>query len=290
MRRTMKAEPQYLRAGFTGRPVAVDRQANTLLGFVVAQEGAFKSEGRGRFDAESLTQIAALGNAARGGLKSRFTHPGLSSDGLGKFLGRARDFTVSTTRAADGQSVRAVRADLHFDPTASNTPNGNLSQYVMDLAESDPDALSSSLVIEPDRFVEDDKGNLVKLDPMDDPEGEEPPLWRPRKLHATDIVDVGDAVDGLLSAEQWSAAMRFDTPVRLGEEFLDRFFADLPRDVVEARCRAYLDRYLTRRYGEPPPSAPTPRLDALAERLKRLNEMCAGRTPAKGVDARSDKV
>lgn len=283
--KTMPAEPQYLRATVVGRPVKVDREKEILYGYVVAQEGPFKSQGRGEFDELSLRQIVQLGNAARGGLKSRFTHPDMSSDGLGKLLGRAKNFTMSTTVNAAGKSVRAVRADLHFDPSAHETPSGDLSGYVMKLAETDPDAISSSIVVVPEQEFRRKKDGTLETDANGDPL---PPLWRPKQLHASDIVDTGDAVDGLLSAPALSAGLaggdvppellRWDNVVRLSGRMLDGLFEGQPRDVVEARCREYLDRYLSRRFGpslEEAPTvqlapAPTPRLDKIAGRLRAL--------------------
>src|SRR5512146_1524362 len=146
MRRKLNTQPSSLRAISTGRPVNVDRQNSVLRGYVVAQAGSFKSEGRGQFDLESLRKIVSLGNSSKNGLRSRFTHPTMSDDGLGKFLGRSRSFALGKAVDSTGKTVDAVRADLHFDSSASDTPHGNLADYVMRLAESDPDAISSSLV------------------------------------------------------------------------------------------------------------------------------------------------
>lgn len=226
--------------------VGVDREKRILRGFVLAQEGPFKSQGRGEFDRSALEKIIQLGNAKSGGLKSRFAHPGLSEDGIGKFLGRARDLYMD--RAKDlrtGKMVSAVRGDLHFDPTASNTPSGDLAGYVMDLTESDPDALSSSLVLEVDEeFRQEKDGTLTK-----DKDGEPlPPLWRPKALHATDLVDEGDAVDGLLSVEGLSALP--DGLVRQVSKMLDYQFRGCTREVVEARALSYLRKYLDWKFGD----------------------------------------
>jgi hypothetical protein len=161
--------------------------------------------------------------------------------------------------------VAAVRADLHFDPTAFNAPKGNLAGYVMDLAESDPDALSSSLALQTDKEYRVNSADGTRLC---GPNGDElPPLWRPKALHAADIVDAGDAVDGLLSAGVDADGLPLAALWR-GAELLDATFAGVARDVVEARCIAWLDRYLDRRYGG---SAGGP-TDALRRRL-RLHEL-----------------
>jgi hypothetical protein len=270
---TMKAKPEWLRAAFKSPATRVDREANVLRGMVVAQLGPFKSPGRGSFDKESLSMIVSLANSKSGGLKSRFTHPDMSSDGLGKFLGRVRDNRMDTALdERTGKIVPAVRGDLHFDKTSLDTPPEGgkpLGLYVMDLAESDPAALSSSIVVEPDKFIEDGKGGLVKLgDGEDAPEGVTP-LWRPRVLHASDIVDTGDAVDGLLSADLDIERLPLSVLWK-GSQLLDAVFLDQSRDVIEERLKAYIERYLNRKFGEPAPAGPTPILDS--RRLK-MDEM-----------------
>lgn len=247
---TLKEKPDWLRASTSGRVVGVDREQNVLRGYVVAQEGPFKSEGRGEFNVAGLKKLAALGNKATGGLKSRFTHPTLSSDGLGKFLGRAKNFTLDSVRVNRGGEMvllHAVRADLHFDKTALDKPvDGGkpLAEYVMDLAESDPDALSSSVVVKADQQTQLDPKTKKPL--LNDRGEALPPLWFPTELRASDIVDTGDAVDGLLSAEGLP-----DETVRRGTELLDKQFAGQSREVVKARAEAWLERYLTLRFGEP---------------------------------------
>jgi len=91
-----------------------------INGFVVAQAGPFKSEGRGEFDHKSLATIRRLINASPKGLKSRFTHPDMSNDGIGKLLGRVTGaFTDTLILERDGEkvAVEAVRADLAMNGT-----------------------------------------------------------------------------------------------------------------------------------------------------------------------------
>ena len=246
----MPAEPEWLKANAKGKPIGVDREggeAGIIHGYIMAQEGPFKSEGRGEFDKDALKQIVKLTKAAPNGLKSRFAHPSLSDDGIGRLLGRVRNprLDVISTRESDGEQktdeISVVRGDLYLNPTSHETPSGNLGKYVMDLAESDPDALSSSLVISADEeFRIDKKGR-----PMKDEAGNDlPPLWRPQRLHASDLVDTGDAVDGLLSLDGLP-----DKLVRQGAAMLDKQFAGQSREVIESRAKAWLGRYLDRRFG-----------------------------------------
>lgn len=240
MPRKMPEKPERLRAAAKGRPVGVDRKLNVIRGYVVAQLGPFKSQGRGEFDETSLNKIVELYKEHPAGLRSRFAHPSDSNDGLGKFLGRSKDGWLGTTINAAGEEVPAVRADLHFDASAFKTnPNGNLGEYLLGLAESDPDALSSSLVVRVEREYRLEKDGTPKLGADGQPL---PPLWRPKKLFASDIVDEGDAVDGLLSVEpKWTNEF-----LAQGEALLNKMFAGQPRNVVRARCTAFLSRYLER--------------------------------------------
>lgn len=252
---TLPKESDWLRANVTGKIVEVDRNAQVIRGYIVAQQGPFWTPDRGEFDKDGLKEIVKLMKAAPNGLKSRFAHPGVSSDGIGSYLGRAKDPWLDKITARDSKGelktdeIVVVRADLHLDPTSRKTPNGDLGGYIMDLAESDPDALSSSLVTTPDqKYRTDAKGR-----PLKDDDGKKlPPLWHPLKLHATDMVDTGDAVDGLLSAKHGLSIDGLpDAVVRQGAALLDRQFAGQTRDVIEARCTGWLQRYLDLRYGEP---------------------------------------
>jgi hypothetical protein len=194
----------------------------------------------------------------------------MSNDGLGKFLGRSRDLRMDkATDARTGKTVHAVRGDLYFDKTALDTPPEGgkpLGLYVMDLAESDPDALSSSIVVVADQDYRLDKDGTPQKDKDGNPL---PPLWRPTELHASDIVDTGDAVDGLLSANIDIERLPLSVLWK-GSQLLDAVFLDQPRDVVEARLQAYISRYLTRKFGEVETVA-TPSLDERRQRMEAMN-------------------
>lgn len=238
----MPARPAMLRAGATtGRPVRVDRTAEVIHGYTLAQEGPFKSAGRGEFDRAALQAIVTLANADPKGLRSRFTHPSMSDDGLGKFLGRLRPGSAYLDKAGPAW---LARADLRISPTSHDTPSGDLGGYVLRLADEDPDALSSSLVLNADEEYRLEKdGTAAK-----DADGNDlPPLWRPTRLHATDVVDTGDAVDGLLSAQNLSLDSLPDALQRRGWEALDRLFAGQPAGVVRERLAAYGERYIAAR-------------------------------------------
>src|SRR5262249_55387795 len=90
-----------------------------------------------------------------------------------------------------------------------------------------------------------------------------PPLWMPTVLHASDLTDEGAAVDQLLSP---GGADLPDSVVRQGSQLLDRLFRGQSREVVEARCRAWLGRSLALRFGR----EGRPRLDHYRPLLDRM--------------------
>lgn len=245
-------QSEWLRANTASGEIGVDREKNILRGMVLAQEGDFKSAGRGSFDLKSLKQIVTLSRKSPEGLKSRFGHPTLSDDGLAKYLGRVKNVRLDSVKLKrDGELtlLHAVRGDLHFDKTAlQEGPNGGkpLGEYVMDRAESDPDAISSSLVLQADKEEQLDPKTKKPL--MNDRGEPMPPLWRPSRLHASDIVDTGDAVDGLLSAGIDVDSLP-DGIVRRASEMLERAFGESEPNVIYARCLSWLERYMKLKFG-----------------------------------------
>lgn len=247
-------KPEWLKVGVKSNDVGVDRENKVIRGMVMAQEGTFlESDPRGRFNAKSIKKLVSMGRKNSQGLKSRFTHPSLSSDGLGSFLGRVKNIrqdTVTVKRDGEITPLLAMRGDLHLAEAAFSSPRGNLGDYVLDLAEEDSDALSSSLVLQPQEIEELDSDGKPLLD---EATGEPlPPLWMPISLHASDIVDEGAAVDGLLSAV--GAGELRDDVVRQGFALLSGFLPGQPREVVEARLQSWMDKALSMRFGDEEPT------------------------------------
>lgn len=196
------ADRTLLRATAKGFRGQIDREggdygAGLLTGVAVITRG----EALGHdmwIDATMLQQVHDAINAAAGaGIKARFTHPGLSSDGLGTFLGRFKHAVL------DGD---IVRADLHLARSAHDTPDGDLAAYVMDLAEEDPQAFGTSIVFRHDRDAERNHeaqhtrdGRFYSPDPGNT---EHFPHARLRELRAVDAVDSPAANPGGLFHRQ----------------------------------------------------------------------------------------
>jgi hypothetical protein len=177
----------------------VDRDQRVIYGVSAAQ--AVEALGHGvMLDEKSIDQLVTLGNASKRGVKSRFTHPGMSADGLGKYLGRLKDFRTEGDKAV---------ADLHLSALASKAPTGDLSSYVMDMAEQEPDMFGMSVVIDMDRAWRMEDGSEKKVSGWDDerPKGalDKLPVARIKQFVACDAVDEPAANrDGIFSSALWA--------------------------------------------------------------------------------------
>ncbi len=212
---------------------SVDRAAHVIRGFSVAQIGEASGHDQ-RLDAKTLEQIVALGTAAgERGMKARFTHPTDCNDGMGKFLGRAKNFRLDGDR---------VRADLHIADSAFKTPSGDLASYVMDLAEEDPQAFGASIVFDGTAEYELDESNVPKIDPVT--KKKLMPVTRVTKLKAVDVVDTPAA-----NGEGFFADDQRQTPAHVASA-LDRLPATSPAELV-SRAATFLSSYSELRFGQP---------------------------------------
>jgi hypothetical protein len=149
-------------------------------------------------DEVTLDQVARLGSEAdETGLKCRFTHPGMSSDGLGRLLGRIHGIRRDGNR---------VTGDLHLAKLAHDTPEGDLAEYVMCLVDEDATAAGLSIVFHHDfaaeeEFLndnlgeityEDHRGREVRRQAFQSPDQDNVhsyPHVRLSSLNAADVVD-----------------------------------------------------------------------------------------------------
>lgn len=181
----------------------IDREAGAAgVIYGVSAIQAVEALGHGVLaDATTLAQVEEHGNATKMGLKCRYTHPGMSSDGLGKMLGRLRDFRVEGDKTV---------ADLYFNKSSRKTPDGDLGDYVMTLAEEDPAALGMSIVFDMQAVWVTTDGEEVPAGDDDEDRDEQytttMPLARVKALMACDVVDEPAANrDGLFSSALWAS-------------------------------------------------------------------------------------
>jgi len=141
----------------------VDAARRRITGYSVITRG----EARGHalwIDKTFLRQVVKAGNAAPGGVRTRFNHPSFFGDGaLGTALGRSTNFRVRGDQ---------VLADLELLEAASESPKGDLAGYVLKLAQEAPDLLAASIEfsfdwVEMERFSaahEDARGQFISPD------------------------------------------------------------------------------------------------------------------------------
>lgn len=205
-------------------PTRVDRKARVIFGASLMQVGDINDSRPFSVDLKTLQQAQELASRSSNGLKARYTHPNMSSDGMGSYLGRWKNLRV------DGDKLRG---DLHIADAAFTSPQGDLATYVMDLAESDPEAFGVSLATQLngadlqqwERNSSDDK----------------PERWPMRfeQIRAGDIVDDPAATRGGLFS--MDADLR-NLPAQ-ATALLSTYFGDAPESAVRARINAFLDRY-----------------------------------------------
>ena len=201
-----------------------DKYKGVIRGFAVMTRGNVKDMRGWEIDETTLSQIVEVGNRSQLGLKSRFGHPNMSSTALGTFTGRAKNFRK------DGD---IARADLFISKTAYETPDGNIASYVLDLAEKDPEAFGTSVVLgEFDLEYADDKN---KKDGKD-----LPPKLRVSSLMAVDVVDDPAANDGMFN-KHFNASVELSAKAT---EFMNKLL-DNP-DALEYVI-SFLERYSVNR-------------------------------------------
>lgn len=202
-------------------------------------------------DDQFLAQLeAALINAGETGLKSRFTHPDMSSDGLAKYLGRAK------TGRLDGQRVLT---DLHLAKSAHKSPDGDLAGYILARTAEDPASFGASIVFYRDQDAEAafllEHGAKLDNDWLDTSEWQSPDPdnvknlrhARLATLEAVDLVDSPAAnpagmfhrgpIAELASLTDWALGLRAERPADTCQSL----------DVDPDRLKAYVERYLANR-------------------------------------------
>lgn len=217
-------------------PVRVDRTAKVIFGASLMQEGDLNDDRPWTVTRETLLQAKALGTKGSG-LKARFTHPNMSSDGMGSYLGRWKNLRI------DGDTLRG---DLHIADAASKSPQGDLSAYVLDMADDDPEAFGVSLA------TELDLGDLSEFEGMQEAgEVEATQKWAMRfsGIRAGDIVDEPAATRGGLF-DLTTPDLR-NLP-RQATTLLQTYFGDASPEVVRVRINQFLDRYFSNKGGDMP--------------------------------------
>ena len=204
-------------------PARVDRKARIIYGANLMQLGDINDKRPFSVDQKTLQQAEELASRSGNGLKARYTHPNMSNDGMGSYLGRWKNLRIEGDK---------LRGDLHIADAAFSSPQGDLATYVMDLAESDPEAFGVSLATALDN---------TDLKQWEDSGSDKPERWpmRFQQIRAGDIVDDPAATRGGLFS--MDADLR-NLPAQ-ATALLSTYFGDAPESAVRARIDAFLSRY-----------------------------------------------
>lgn len=203
----------------------VDREKRTIFGCSLMQLGELNDSRPWFVDRKTLDQALALMEAGGGATKARYTHPNMSNDGLGSYLGR-----WVNPRIDNGH----LRADLVLSERAFTGPRGDIGTYILDMAEGDADMLGVSLATRMNR-------KAMKSDARAD--GKQP--IRFSAIRAGDVVDEPAATRGGL----FESSSLAELPLH-ATQVLDHYFEAATPDVIRTRAEGFLDRYLTNRFGD----------------------------------------
>jgi len=155
----------------------VDRENGIIKNVVIVQQGANKNGSY--FNSQFLTDLVAGGNAQTQGVKSRFGHPNMCSTSLGSFIGRYKNFSEKEGK---------VYADLHLDQLTKKTQvegkGISMWEYIIEMADNNPDMFGNSIHIKSEEFEEDVEGSKVISHKFE-------------SLVASDLVDSPAATDSL---------------------------------------------------------------------------------------------
>jgi hypothetical protein len=163
---------------------SISDELGLIKGITIVKEG--EAKGHNLFiNSKFLDDVVRFGNERTAGIKARFGHPNICSTALGTYLGRYKNFQ----RVGD-----KVTADLYLDDSAKSSPKGNLYDYVIQLASTNPDMFGASISFKRgestfETFEVNGKQQKKEYATITD-------------LYATDLVDDPAATDGLFEAFQ----------------------------------------------------------------------------------------
>jgi hypothetical protein len=197
-------KPTRFRSAFNkGGSLTVDREGGKFgKGVIYSTSIITRGEALGHelwVDQTFLSQVEEGINSSPTGIKARFTHPGLSSDGVGTKLGKFYNAVVKGDQ---------VFADLHFQEAAYNTPDGDLATYVLSLAEDTPEDFGLSIVFDHDFEASEEYDEAVSLGAIQGDKGNEEGYSYARlsRIYSCDAVDSPAAnPSGLFKRGQESA-------------------------------------------------------------------------------------
>lgn len=160
----------------------VDRENGIISNVVVTAIGEAKGHNI-HLNSQFLDDVVTLAAEYKQGIKARFGHPNICATALGTYLGRYKNYH---------RVGEQVLADLHLDNSAKTSPNGDLYNYVLDMAENNPDMFGASIAFK--------QGEAITTFKEVNGKKVEKRFATIKALYATDLVDSPAATDGLFEA------------------------------------------------------------------------------------------
>ncbi len=281
---SLDAQPKHFRATVAKGSPRVDREGGMWgKGVIYDVSMITRGEALGHdlwVDKQFLNDVAHATNNSDRGVKARFTHPGLSSDGVGTKLGK-----FTNARVVGDQVI----ADMHLQEAAFNTPEGDLGSYVLSLAEDTPEDFGLSIVFDHDFETAEEltlanttRGKFVSPDEDNKNNYEHARL---SKLYACDVVDSPAANPAGLFKRGQEAAIEADNLLSYALGLSSSKPACLSFGVDGDRAKQFLARFLERhglsiqKGGDPvsdgaePGAASAPTREQFAAELSRYVEI-----------------
>lgn len=223
----------------------IDEEKGLLSSVQICLEG--EAKGHGVFlPPEFIDGLAEQGNAYKLGMKVRFGHPGMCSDALGTYLGRASNFKIQDVTRKDGTTCKGCFADIQLAQEAKKAPAGDLYTWTLETAKNSPDTFGQSIVFNyADFYVvgEDGTHHLWSAEDHESDKAYDSFVGKSadKKVYAmlaeflgTDFTDSPAATDGVFSSDQLASQ---------ATEFLDEH-PEVFRVLGDAeRIEQFLTRY-----------------------------------------------
>ena len=186
--RWLKSKPRAIKLS------KVDRENGILSDVVMCQVGEAKGH-EVKLEQQFIDDLVSYANAhnASTGLKARLGHPSMSNETMGSQLGAFKNFRVRGEQAI---------ADLHLLDAAAKSPNGDLKEWVLSMAEEDPSFIMSSIVFKPgEQYKYDKDGKRFASDTDEFHSLTSDAFVSLGELYYCDLVEQGAATENLFSAQ-----------------------------------------------------------------------------------------
>ncbi len=239
----LRSEPVF--GTITGSQIERISKNDIVLRDVVAATANMEAIGHGIMtDMQSIIMLAQLGNQNPKAIPTRFGHPGMSENAMGKRVGKSFNWRIAGDR---------LLSDIEMLSTARKSPvfTQDPIEYIIEMAANHPDEMGMSLVIDTDLVWIMPDGSEVSMFDLEDeepPEGaiNELPMMRPIALYYNDVVGEGALTpDGMFTA--LTASGYSEAAFTLIDEWRNKFGIAL--DEIHPKVDTIIKTYLRMRGG-----------------------------------------